>query len=299
MSAWLRSRPGHPYLAGSPLFIAHRGGAGLAPENTLEAFRSAVEDWGADMLELDVRTSRDGVVVVFHDATVDRTTDGTGMVADKTLEELRDLDAGYRFLDPGGRATFRGKGIRIPTFEGLLEALPHARLNVEAKDPVSAVPLVEIIRRHGAEHRVLVAAEWERNRRKVRGYRGPWGASRSDITSFLLLARSPLGFLYSPRYDALQIPERHKGIRILTSRFLGEAHRRNIPVHVWTVDDPAAMRRLLSMGVDGIQTDRPDLLSPILTEIVNRPPPPCRRGAAPPGDAPAPDPAPPDASGNR
>ncbi|MGW8267807.1 MAG: glycerophosphodiester phosphodiesterase [Longimicrobiales bacterium] len=285
MRAWLQSRPGHPYLAGSPLLIAHRGGAGLAPENTLEAFLSAVEDWGADMLELDVRTTRDGAVVVFHDAAVDRTTDGTGLLADKTLEELRDLDAGYRFLDPRGGATFRGKGVRIPTFEELLEALPHARLNVEAKDPVSAFPLVEIIRRHGAEHRVLVAAERERNRRKVRAYPGPWGASRIDVAFFLLLAGSPLGFLYSPRYDALQGPERHKGLRLLTPRFLREAHRRNIPVHVWTVDDPVAMRRLLSMGVDGIQTDRPDLLSPLMTEMVNRPTAPCLRGATPPEDA--------------
>jgi glycerophosphoryl diester phosphodiesterase len=231
------------------------------------------------MLELDVRTSKDGVVVVFHDAAVDRTTDGTGLLADKTLQELRELDAGYRFLDPGGTAGFRGKGVRIPTFEELLEALPNSRLNVEAKDPVSAVPLVELIRRHGAEQRVLVAAEWEGNRRKVRGYPGPWGASRRDITLFLLLGGGPLGSLFLPRFDALQVPERHKGFRILTPRFLREAHRRNVPVHVWTVDDPAAMRRLLSMGVDGIQTDRPDLLAPILTEMVNRPPAPCLRGA--------------------
>lgn len=254
----------------------------MAPENTLEAFLSAVEDWGADMLELDVRSSRDGEVVVFHDATVDRTTDGTGMLAGKTLGELRELDAGYRFLDPDGNATFRGKGVRIPTFEELLEALPEIRLNVEAKDPVSAVPLVEIIRRHGAEQRVLLAAEREQNRRRVRGYRGPWGASRRDIALFLIFGASPLGRLHSPRCDALQVPERHKGIRILTPRFLREAHGRNIPVHVWTVDDPAAMRRLLAMGVDGIQTDRPDLLAPILTEMVNRPPAPRLRGAWPP-----------------
>ena len=232
------------------------------------------------MLELDVQTSRDGVVMVIHDATVDRTTDGTGPLGDKTFQELRELDAGYRFVDPGGQATFRGKGVRIPTFEELLEALPDVRLNVEAKDGRSAVPLVEIIRRHGAEQRVLVAAEREVNRRKVTGYPGPWGASRRDITLFLLLAGTPFGRMYEPSFDVLQVPERHRKVRILTPRLLREAHRRNIPVHVWTVDDPADMRRFLTMGVDGIQTDRPDLLAPIMTEMVGRPPAPCLAGAA-------------------
>jgi len=245
----------------------------------MEAFLSAVREWGADMLELDVRTSKDGVVMVCHDATLDRTTDGTGALADKTFREIREFDAGYRFLDPEGRAAFRGKGVRIPAFEDLLEALPHIRLNVEAKDRGSAVPLVEIIRRHGAEHRVLVAAEWERNRRDVHGYPGPWGASRLNITSFFLLMATPFSRLYTPSCDALQVPELHKGIRILTPGFLREAHRRNIPVHVWTVDDPESMRRLLSMGVDGIQTDRPDLLAPIMTEMLGRPAAPCLRGS--------------------
>jgi glycerophosphoryl diester phosphodiesterase len=272
VNAWPRSRPGRPYLAGSPLLIAHRGGAGLAPENTLEAFLSAVRDWGADMLEMDVRSSRDGVVMVHHDATVDRTTDGQGNLADKTFQELRELDAGFNFRDLDGRETFRGVGVRIPTIEEVLEALPHTPLNVEAKDSRSAVPLVEIIRRHGAHQRVLVAAEWERNRRRVTGYKGPWGASRRQITAFLLLTATPLSPLYTPACDVLQVPEVHRGIRILTARFLREAHRRNIPVHVWTVDDPDDMRRLLSMGVDGIQTDRPDLLAPILTEMCSRPP---------------------------
>ncbi len=275
MSSWPQARPGHPYLAGSPLLIAHRGGAGLAPENTLVAFEPSLHDWGADMLEMDVRTSRDGVVMVFHDSTVDRITEGTGRLDEKSVEELRELDAGFHFRDTEGITAFRGKGVRIPTFEEVLEAFPSTRLNVEAKDRESAVPLVEIIRRHGAEQRVLVAAEWERNRRKVAGYPGPWGASRRDVTAFFALSGTPLGPLYTPRVDALQIPERDRWFQVLTPRFLREAHRRNIPVHVWTVNEPEDMRRLLSLGVDGIQTDRPDLLAPIMTEMLGRPPAPC------------------------
>ncbi len=267
-------RPGHPYLAGSPLLIAHRGGAGLAPENTLAAFHNAVHRWGADMLEMDVHCTLDGEVVVIHDETVDRTTDGSGRIDELTFSELQELDAGYSFLDPDGVPSFRGKGVRIPRFEELLESLPGIRMNVDAKGREVAPGLVEIILRHGAEDRVLVAAEWEVTRKAVRGYPGPWGASRRHLFGFVVGIHLPGGGWYTPACDVLQIPETHRGIPVLTPRFVREAHRRNLPIHVWTVDDPGDMRRFLEMGVDGIQTDRPDLLAPILCEWVGRPPPP-------------------------
>jgi glycerophosphoryl diester phosphodiesterase len=264
-------RPGRTYLAGPPLLVAHRGGARLAPENTLEAFRRAAEWWRADMLEMDVRATRDGEVVVIHDATVDRTTDGTGPVAAFTYDQLARLDAGYQYRDSAGRPSFRGTGVRIPRFEDVLEAFPGARLNVELKEPEAARGLVETVRRHGAEHRVLIAAEFERSRRSVRGYPGPWGASRHHVLGFVVLHRLPQGGPYTPAADVLQVPELWKGVRIVTPRFVEEAHRRNLPVQVWTVDDPDDMRRLLSWGVDGIQTDRPDLLAEVLEHAVGRP----------------------------
>jgi glycerophosphoryl diester phosphodiesterase len=268
-------RPGRNYLAGAPLLVAHRGGARLAPENTLAAFRAAVTRWEADMLEMDVRLTADGEVVVIHDPTVDRTTDGSGPVASFTVRELQKLDAGHRFLDLEGKPSFRGCGLTVPRFEDVLTALPDARLNVEAKEPGVTGPLVEIIRRHRAEERVLVAAEFERRRRDARGYRGPWGASRHHVLLFWLLHRFPaVGALYTPGADVLQVPETWKGRRIVTPGFVREAHRRNLPVQVWTVDGGEDMRRLLSWGVDGIQTDRPDLLAGVLVETTRRPPPP-------------------------
>jgi glycerophosphoryl diester phosphodiesterase len=252
----------------------------LAPENTLAAFENAVLRWGADMLEMDVRSTRDGEVVVIHDDTVDRTTDGTGRVSDLTFDQLRSLDAGFHFKDPDGNSTFRGVGVTIPRFEEVLEALPGARLNVETKDGHSAPALVDIVLRHGAQDRVLVAAEVERYRRVVRGYPGPWGASRRDLFRFFFSIHSPLGRFHTPACDALQIPETYLGIRVLTRRFLREAHARNLPVHVWTVDDPEEMRRMLAMGVDGIQTDRPDLLASVLTDMMGRAPPMAERAQA-------------------
>jgi glycerophosphoryl diester phosphodiesterase len=265
-------RPGHPYFAGAPLLIAHRGGAGLAPENTMAAFRSAVDDWGADMLELDVHASRDGKVVVIHDPTVDRTTDGIGRVEELPWSELSRLDAGYHFKDTAGRHPFRGAGVRLPLLDELLETFPFMRLNVEAKVPGVGALLFEAIRRHRAEHRVLIAAEDEVARADIPHYSGPWGASRVQLRRFFLAQRlGPFGRIYTPRADALQIPDVWEGRQIASPGFVREAHRRNLPVHVWTVDEPADMRRLLDWGVDGIQSDRPDLLAQVLHEMAGRP----------------------------
>lgn len=284
------SRPGHPYFAGSPLLVAHRGGARLAPENTLLAFRRAIDVWEADMIELDVRLSRDGEVMVIHDATVDRTTNGSGRVEDLTFQELSQLDAGHRFSGPEGGFPYRDQGVTIPGFREVLEAFPGARLNVEIKARAAALPLVELIRIHGAEHRTLVAAYRESDRRPARGYQGPWGASSRQARLFLLLHRTRLGRWYTPRCDTLQVPEAYKGRTLVTPRFLAEARRRNIPVHVWTVDDPEAMRRLLAMGVDAIHTDRPDVLARVLVQETGRALPPGLRQerTAPDGAAGAP-----------
>lgn len=245
----------------------------------MAAFTSAVERWDADILELDVRRTTDDRVVVIHDATVDRTCDGSGAVRALPWSEVRSFDAGYRFRDLAGEPAFRGRGVRIPLLDEVLEAFPATRMNVEAKTPGVAPLLVETIRRHGARDRVLMAAELESARPSRHGYRGPHGASRRQIRLFYLLHARPFGALYTPRADALQVPDAWKGLQVVTPRFVEEAHRRNIPVHVWTIDDPADMRRLLSWGVDGIQSDRLDRLAQVLVEETGRPPPPALTAA--------------------
>lgn len=270
----MKRRPGHPYMAGAPLLFAHRGGASLAPENTLEAFRGAVDHWGADVLEMDVRLTRDGELAVIHDETVDRTTDGTGPVLEHTARELRDLDAGHRFSDPAGRHSFRGAGVRIPLFQEVLEAFPRTRLNVDAKDSDAAPLLGAMVEAHGATHRVLLASVTEEGRADRFGYPGPVSASRRQIRFFYFLHNLPRGGPYTPRTDALQVPLWWEGRQVTTPRLVREAHRRNLPVHVWTVDEPETMRSLLSWGADGIQTDRPDLLARVLHEETGRPLPP-------------------------
>jgi len=262
------------------MLVAHRGGSLLAPENTAMAFRLAVESWWSDMLEMDAHLTRDGHVVVIHDPTVDRTTNGSGRVRELTLREIQSLDAGYRFQDASGGHPFRGKGAVVPTLDEVLATFRSVWINVECKHPEVAGPVADVVARHGAEHRVLIAAERESFRRGARGYRGPWGVSREQGLAFWLLHRLPGGSPYTPRADVLQVPEIWKGRRIVTPRFIRAAHRSNIPVQVWTVNHADDMRRLLDWGVDGIQTDRPDLLAGILTERGVRPSPPGIRAAA-------------------
>jgi glycerophosphoryl diester phosphodiesterase len=260
----------HAVLEGAPLLIAHRGGAGLAPENTLAAFRNAVDEWGADMIELDVRASLDGHCVVIHDPTVDRTTDGTGAVASMTLAQLRELDAGHRFTGDGGSHPFRGCGVRIPTIEEVLEALPDVRITAEVKTGAAQAPLFAAIRRFGARARVIAAGMHDADRTMFADYRGAVSSSTEEMRRFHVRYKLGLGRFFAPRADVVQMPERWEGRQLVTPALVRTLARAGIPVHVWTVDAPADMHRLLEWGVEGIITDRTDLLGRVLHERTGR-----------------------------
>jgi glycerophosphoryl diester phosphodiesterase len=285
VSATERGRPGSPYLAGAPLLIAHRGGSALAPENTLTAFSQALEWWRADILETDVQATRDGEVVVIHDPTVDRTTNGTGRVSDLTLEQIRSLDAGYRYTPDGGASfPYRETGVTISTLAELLAAFPRMRVNVEIKDPGAQERVWEVVNEAGATQRVLIAAGELANRSRFGGYPGPVSASGAELRTFYIHHRFHLAGLYRHRVDAFQMPERYGGRQVLNPRLIHEAHARNVAVHVWTVDEIADMERLLSWGVDGLVTDRPDRLARVLHARFARPlPPGPPAGEIPPG----------------
>ena len=239
------------------------------------AFRRAVEWWGSDVLEVDVQPTRDGEAVVFHDATLDRTTDTRGPVASHTLAQLREIDAGYRFTpDAGATFPFRGRGVGISTLAQLLDALPEVRVNVEIKDARAQARVWEVIAERGADQRVLIAAGERANRRRFDAYAGPVSASAEELRAFYLHHRLHIARYYRTVVDALQMPEHHGGMRVLSPRLVREAHALNMAVHVWTVDEIDDMRRLLDWGVDGIVTDRPDRLARVLHERVGRPLPP-------------------------
>lgn len=270
-------RPQQPRaaLAGGPLLVAHRGGAGLKPENTLAAFLDADSQWCSDMIELDVRATSDGHCVVIHDPVVDRTTNGTGPVAGMSLTEIQELDAGYRFTPDGGRTfPFRGQGIRIPTIAEVLAALPSMRLTVEVKIVTAQLPLFRAIAEYQATERVIAAGERKAFRTLFHTYRGPISASVEDALPFYLMHRVRLSALTWLRADVVQTSEFYHGRRMLSPRLIKDLHARGVMVHVWTVNEPADMHRLLDWGVDGLITDYPDRLARVLHERSGRPLPP-------------------------
>lgn len=267
----LRRRGTRNFRADWPTNLAHRGASALAPENTLEAFRMAVEA-GAGGLELDVHMTLDREIVVIHDATVDRTTNGSGVVAEMTLDELRSFDAGYRFSPDGGEThPYGGRGVRIPMLAEVYEEFPETYVNADIKEAQPGVEeaVLRVIRDARAEERTLVVSSDHAVVRRFRGISGgeiSTGASRLETGAFYVLSRSRLEWLVRPAYDALQVPVEHEGITLVTPRFLEAAHSLGVRVDVWTINDPREMRRLLDLGVDVLMTDDPETLTGLFRE---------------------------------
>jgi glycerophosphoryl diester phosphodiesterase len=256
---------------GWPTNFAHRGASLRAPENTLEAFRLAARS-GAGGLELDVHMTSDGHIVVIHDDSVDRTTEGVGLVRRMTLHEVQNLDAGYRFtLDAGATYPYRGRGVRVPELGEVLREFPGHKVNIDVKEeqPGVEVALLETIEDAEAGDRVLVVSEMPAVVERVRELSGnsiSTGASRREIRGFYRLSRLRLEFLVRPRYDALQVPVEYGGHEVVTPRFVQAAHDRGVRVDVWTIDDPKEMRRILDLSADVIMTNRPEVLEGVLEE---------------------------------
>jgi glycerophosphoryl diester phosphodiesterase len=262
----------HSVLAGAPLLIAHRGGRGLAPENTLPAFLNGAERWAADMIELDVQASSDGHCVVMHDELVDRTTNGTGRIGEMTLARIRELDAGYRFTRDGGATfPFRDSNVRVPTIDEVFEALPEIRITIEVKSAAAQEPLFAAIRRFNARDRVIAAGMYDRDRSLFGTFDGAISGSLEELKPFYLRHRLGLGWLKAPPCDVVQIPEVWNARRLVTRRLARDLQRHGIPLHVWTVNEPADMNRLLDWGIEGLISDRPDVLGRVLHERMGRP----------------------------
>jgi glycerophosphoryl diester phosphodiesterase len=250
----------HPALSfGRPQVFAHRGGAALRPENTIASFDNGLA-LGADGLEFDVHLSRDGVVVVHHDRTLERTTNGLGLLADRTASELAALDAGWNFGAPDH--SFRGQVGGLPALSTVLRRYRDVPMIVELKanDPVLAHRTIDEIRAADAVERIALGSFGTRVLRAARTYepRIVTGSSREETR--LALYRSWVWWpVRRPRYDVFQVPEFAGMTRVVSPRFIRYAHEAGVAVQVWTVDRAADMQRLLDWGADGIISDRPDV----------------------------------------
>lgn len=243
----------HPFLEGpGPIAFAHRGGAAEAPENTMEAFERAVA-LGFKYLELDVRASADGQVVVFHDATLDRVCDRTGTVGELPWSELS--EARVDDVAP------------LCRLEDVLGTWPEVRINIDPKCDAVTEPLVEVLRKTGSLDRVCVMAFSDLRLRRIRKLAGPQVCTalgpESQVRLGLAAKGLPVGDLVG---DIAQVPADVGPLRPIHQRFIDVAHERGLDVHVWVVDHPGEMRRLLDHGADGIMTDRPSVLRDVLIE---------------------------------
>ena len=253
-----------------PLVLAHRGGAALKPENTFAAFDHAI-GLGVDVLEIDARISKDGVFFVFHDATVDRTTNGTGRIEEMSVAEIKALDAGYRFTkDSGTTFPYRAKGLTIPTLEETLDRYKGRNINIEIK-PIpgeNATRLCSSLRGRIDPKRTVIASA-------SGGFLYPFreacpefttSASFTEVIDFLARYKFGVDASYSPSMKFLQIPVGLRYLTVLDGGFAAAARSKGLGIHVWTINDEDEMRRLVRLGVDGIVTDRPDLLIKVIDD---------------------------------
>jgi glycerophosphoryl diester phosphodiesterase len=261
--------PDHAYFMPDHfLVMAHRGGRSLGPESTLYTFERAV-DLGAEVLEMDVQSTRDGHLVVLHDKTVDRTTNATGPVENYTLGELKEFDAGYRWSPDNGRTfPLRNRGVKIPTLAQVFETFKETRMNIEIKGSERGVisSLCRLIQGYDMSKKVMVASFDAGALREFRSVCTDvaTSAGSSEAIVFYCLQKMHLESIYSPDAQALQVPETYGDLQVVNKRFVAAAHHRNMRVHVWTINDMNSMKRLLRMGVDGIMTDYPDRLLDVL-----------------------------------
>jgi glycerophosphoryl diester phosphodiesterase len=255
----------HPYLdTARPHLFAHRGASGEAPENTMPAFERAVAS-GVPLLEMDCHASADGEIVICHDALLDRTTDVSGPLKERSFAELERIDAGYRFTPDGGEShPFRGKGVRMPRLAEVLASFPGIRINLEIKQggPPIAAEVLRLIRDANAGERVLLAAESDEIMAEIRALEPETatGSSLGDAVAFFRAIADDLLADFEPAGDALQIPSHFGADPLVTEQSVAAARQVGIAMHIWTINDPAEMRALLAAGVDGVMSDFPGRL---------------------------------------
>jgi glycerophosphoryl diester phosphodiesterase len=272
-SFFSKSAADRPFYDGSQprmMVYAHMGGDRIWPGDTLYAYDQSAK-LGVDAFDMDAHITKDGQIVLLHDESVDRTTDGIGLVENKTLAELKQLDAAYKWsLDDGKTYPFRGQGIQVPTLGEVFAKYPNMRYLVEiklTKTPI-AVPFCDLIHKYNMQDKVIVASFHDDAMRLFRESCPDvaTSASKSEVLAFVILSKIGLSGLISPIYQSLQVPydtSESYGIPIITEGFIKAAHSKNIKVETWTLDDPELLKQYMNWGIDGVDTDRPDLMMPI------------------------------------
>ena len=250
---------------GKTLSIGHRGASALRPENTLESFKAAFDEHQCDMIEFDVHLSKDLIPIVFHDETLERTTDGKGFVAHQSLQELKSLDAGFNF-DPESNGTFpfRGKGIKIPTLEEVFELFPEKKLAIEIKSVCAQTVdrILKIISKHNAFSRVVVGSLYDPIYQELKQKQNNFKIFSSKREAIRLYLQYRLGInkkLPCPDLVA-SLPVESKFIDLKKEAWIKWLQNKGITVYYWTVNDPQLMKILSARGADGLMSDNPGII---------------------------------------
>ena len=260
----------HAFLTGlqAPLHISHRGGAALYPENTMYAFERARAVHRTDVLELDVHASSDGEIVVAHDATLERCTDGSGPLSALTWQQLKRLDAAFHFTPVGQTGTpLRGKGITLPSLKELLAATPGLRLNIEVKSAGAVDAFVSLVKHEQCLERLCIGSEHDSIGAELA--RALPDACHffpaNALAAFVLPTKGGEPPEDDPRYTVLDMPYRWEGVTLFDAELAKVARAHGKWINVWTIDEEVEMRRCVVDGVGGVMTDRPDVLRAVLS----------------------------------
>lgn len=258
----------NPFASSKVWVIAHQGGEGVWPSNTMFAFEQAVK-LGVDMLDTDIHMTKDGVLVTIHDDSVDRTTNGKGKIGDLTLAEIKALDAGYYWPQESKETDphpFRGKGYSVATLEEAFQAFPNMPWTIEMKTDGMAQPFCNLLRKYKMTDKVIVASFRDSAMQDFRKTcpEVMTSMTESELRPYVILNIFGLGRLFSPPGQAVQVPIRASGLEVVTSNLIASANLLGLVVQPWTINEEDEMRRLIAMGVHGINTDRPDLLLKVL-----------------------------------
>lgn len=263
----------NPFLTGHTLVIPHGGGDGLYPENTMLAYDKTMA-MGADVVDVDVSMSSDGVLVAFHDSTLAPRTNGSGRVLATSLADLQKVDAGWSFTGPGGTHPFRGKGVRIPTLESIVRKFPRALLSLDLKNESMAMikPTCALLQSMNRRTDVFVGSNSDA---QILAFRKACPDVRTSATMVDVYAsrdaRASNDASFKPVSLVDQPPFRaDDGTELVTKESLAFAHSKGIAILTWVVDDPKDMKRLITWGVDGIYTRRPDVLIAVLRSMGKR-----------------------------
>lgn len=254
-----------PVLSGSdPIAAAHRGSRELWPENTMPAFQGAV-DLGFTWIETDLHLTSDGVLVTFHDDTLDRCTDQSGQIGERSTSELQSVNAGHGFSIDDDYPN-RDERVPIPTLEEVVTSFPAANFILDMKAPGLERHLVEFILRNSLQDRVIVGSFNDGRIKTFRHLtRGQVATSSGPLETIKVRAKSWVRRPARTLADVFQVPVK-RGIRVVDTAFITSAHKADKYVHVWTINERVEMERLLDLGVDGLITDRPDTLAEVFQD---------------------------------